>query len=43
MDAVKCYGHPFADAVTGAAHACGHNAQITQMIGAAYGIVKSGM
>lgn len=43
MDAVKCYDHPYADAVTGAAHACGHNAQVAQMIGAAYGIVKSGM
>lgn len=43
MDAVKCFDHPYADAVTGAAHACGHNAQIAQMIGAAYGIVKSGM
>ncbi len=43
MDAIKCYEHPHADAVTGAAHACGHNAQIAQMIGAAYGIVKSGM
>jgi len=28
---------------TGAAHACGHNAQIASMIGAAYGIVKSGV
>lgn len=43
MDAVKCYEHPYADSVTGAAHACGHNAQIAQMIGAAYGIVKSGI
>lgn len=43
MDAVTCFGHPFADKQTGAAHACGHNAQIAQMIGAAYGIVKSGM
>ncbi len=43
MDAVICHGHPFADSVTGAAHACGHNAQIAQMIGAAYGIVKSGV
>ena len=43
MDAVKCYEHPCADSVTGAAHACGHNAQIAQMIGAAYGIIKSGM
>lgn len=43
LDAVKCYEHPFADKETGAAHACGHNAQIAAMIGAAYGIVKSGV
>lgn len=43
LDAVKCYEHPFADKETGAAHACGHNAQIASMIGAAYGIVKSGV
>lgn len=43
MDALVCYGHPCADPRTGAAHACGHNAQIAAMIGAAYGIVKSGM
>ena len=43
MDAVKCYEHPCADSNTGAAHVCGHNAQIAQMIGAAYGIVKSGV
>ncbi len=41
MDAVKCYGHPFADPETGAAHACGHNAQIATMLGAAYGLLKS--
>lgn len=43
LDAVKCFDHPTANAETGAAHACGHNAQIASMIGAAYGIVKSGM
>lgn len=43
LDAVKCYEHPFANKETGAAHACGHNAQIASMIGAAYGIVKSGV
>lgn len=43
MDAVVCYDHPYSDAVTGAAHACGHNVQVAQMIGAAYGIVKSGV
>lgn len=43
MDAVKCYGHPNADPKTGAAHACGHNAQIASMLGAAIGIAKSGV
>ena len=43
MDAVTCYEHPFSNPETGAAHACGHNAQIAIMIGAAYGIVKSGI
>ena len=43
MDAIVCHGHPHADSVTGAAHACGHNAQVAAMIGAAYGIVKSGI
>lgn len=43
MDAIVCHGHPYADPVTGAAHACGHNAQVAAMIGAAYGIVGSGM
>lgn len=43
MDAIVCHGHPFADPVTGAAHACGHNAQVAAMLGAAYGIVGSAM
>ena len=43
LDAVKCYEHPYAEPQSGAAHACGHNAQIAAMIGAAYGIVKSGV
>ena len=43
MDAIRCYGHPHADPQTGAAHACGHNAQIAAMLGAAYGLVKSGV
>jgi len=35
MDAVKSPGHPFADPNTGAAHACGHNAQLAGVAGAA--------
>lgn len=42
LDAVKCVGHPYASS-TGAAHACGHNAQIAAMVGAAIGIKKSGI
>lgn len=42
LDAIKCYDHPHADPETGAAHACGHHAQLAAMIGAAYGLVKSG-
>ena len=43
LDAIKCFEHPLANKETGAAHACGHNAQIASMIGAAYGIMKSGV
>lgn len=43
LDAIVCHGHPHADPVTGAAHACGHNAQVAAMLGAAYGIVGSGV
>ena len=43
MDAVKCFGHPNADNETGAAHSCGHNAQIASMLAAAYGLKKSGV
>ena len=42
LDSVLCHGHPFANKLTGAAHACGHNAQITTMLGAAFGLVLSG-
>ena len=35
MDAVTCNTHPTADPITGAAHACGHNLQIAQMLGCA--------
>ena len=35
LDAVTCTNHPKADRVSGAAHACGHNAQIASMLGAA--------
>ncbi len=38
LDAVVCPLHPQADPLTGAAHSCGHNAQIASMLGAAMGL-----
>ncbi len=43
MDAVVCHDHPNADPNTGAAHSCGHNAQTAMMLGAAFGLVDSGV
>ena len=43
LDAVGCPTSPKADPATGAAHACGHNLQISTMLAAACGIVKSGV
>jgi amidohydrolase len=42
LDALICPNHPFADPCTGAAHACGHNAQIAAMLGSAIGLIESG-
>jgi len=39
LDAVISPQHPFADSQTGAAHSCGHHAQITAVLGAAMGLV----
>ena len=41
LDALVVTGHPEADPKTGAAHACGHNAQIAGLIGAAIGLVTT--
>ena len=38
LDAVLSPQHPCADPVTGAAHACGHHAQLAAMLGAAVGL-----
>lgn len=38
LDAVLSPGHPFADPATGAAHACGHNAQLAAMLGCRVGL-----
>jgi metal-dependent amidase/aminoacylase/carboxypeptidase family protein len=35
LDSLRTSEHPLADPVTGAAHSCGHNAQIAGMLGAA--------
>jgi amidohydrolase len=43
LDSVLVADHPHADPVTGAAHCCGHNAQITTMLGVANGLVRSGV
>src|SRR4030095_6171933 len=39
LDALGVARHPVADPQTGAAHACGHNAQVAGMLGAAMGLV----
>jgi amidohydrolase len=42
MDALINYEHPSADPTTGAAHCCGHQAQIASMLGAAMGLLHAG-
>src|SRR5437867_4796548 len=42
LDALVVAGHPEGDPQTGAAHACGHNAQIAAMLGAAMGLIDAG-
>ena len=42
LDGLVVTGHPEADPATGAAHACGHNAQIAGMLGAAMGLLDAG-
>ena len=41
LDGLRVNGHPKADAETGAAHACGHNAQVAGMLGAAMGLLDA--
>ncbi|MDD3840553.1 MAG: amidohydrolase [Clostridia bacterium] len=43
LDSVVCKEHIHSNKTTGAVHACGHNIQIADMIGAAMGIVDSGI
>lgn len=42
LDGLIVVGHPEADPVTGAAHACGHNAQVAGLLGAAMGLLDAG-
>jgi len=43
MDSLIVPDHPKADPETGAAHSCGHHAQIGMLIGVAIGLTKSGV
>jgi amidohydrolase len=42
LDALVVAGHPEGDPATGAAHACGHNAQVAGLLGAAMGLLGAG-
>jgi amidohydrolase len=42
LDALTVSGHPEADPATGAAHACGHNAQVAGLLGAAMALHDTG-
>ena len=41
LDGLIVPGHPLADPETGAAHACGHNAQVAGLLGAAMGLLDA--
>src|SRR5687767_3576446 len=43
LDALPVPGHPLADPVTGAAHACGHHAQVTHVLAVAHSLAGSGV
>jgi amidohydrolase len=43
LDSLRTSEHPLADPHTGAAHSCGHNAQIAGMLGAAVGLSAVGV
>jgi amidohydrolase len=42
LDSLRTSEHPLADPHTGAAHSCGHNAQIAGMLGVAMGLSAAG-
>src|SRR5438445_590719 len=41
LDGLVVAGHPEGDPTTGAAHACGHNAQVAALMGAAMGLLDA--
>ena len=43
LDSLVLPNHPECDPVTGAVHACGHNASATSLIGTAIGLLESGV
>jgi len=43
LDSVRCPDHPECDPITGAVHACGHNAQMACMFGTGFGLADSGV
>lgn len=43
LDSLILPNHPECDPVTGAVHACGHNASATSLIGSAIGLLESGV
>ncbi|MCX8638509.1 MULTISPECIES: amidohydrolase [unclassified Gilliamella] len=42
LDAIICADHPSADETSGAAHCCGHNAQIANMMAVTMGLIDAG-
>lgn len=42
LDAIICADHSGADPISGAAHCCGHNAQIANMMAVTVGLIDSG-
>ena len=43
LDSLLCQAHPYADPATGAAHACGHHAQLGMLLGVAAGLLAPGV